>query len=77
MINTVHIYIINTVNMTGVWMYVCMDVCVYGCVCVWMYVCMDVCVYECMCVWMYVCMDVCVYGCMCVCPPRASSTVII
>ena len=52
-----------------VWMYVCMDVCVYGCMCVWMYVCMDVCVYGCMCVCMYVCVHVCVYGCMygCVC----------
>ena len=31
------------------------------------YVCMEVCVYGSMCVWEYVCMGVCVYGNMCVC----------
>ena len=36
------------------WMYVCVDVCVRGCMRVWMYVC----VCGCMCVWMYVCVDV-------------------
>ena len=30
----------------GVWVYVCMCVCVYGCMGVWVYGCMDVCVYA-------------------------------
>ena len=29
----------------GVWVYVCMGICIYGC---WVYVCMGVCVYGCM-----------------------------
>ena len=44
---------------TYVGMYVC--VCVYVCMCVCVYVCMCVCVNVCMCVCMYVCMCVCIY----------------
>jgi hypothetical protein len=42
-----------------VFMYVCMNVCMYEC----MYVCMNVCMYECM----YVCKNVCMYAWMYVC----------
>ena len=48
--------------------YMCVYVCVYMCVCMCMYVyvcmCMCVCVYVCMCVCIYVCMYVCIYVCM-------------
>ena len=37
--------------------FVCMDVWMYGCMDVWMYGCMDVWMYGCMDVWMYGCMD--------------------
>ena len=33
-----------------VYMYVCMDVGMYGCMYVWMYVCVDVCMY----VWLFI-----------------------
>lgn len=49
------------------YMYVCLIMCVYGCV--YVYVCVCTCgVCVCVCVWGYVCMDICVYICgsMCV-----------
>ncbi len=45
-------------------MNMCMDVYVYGCLCVWMCIYMDVYVYGCVCTWMCMCMDVYVYGCV-------------
>ena len=42
-----------------VWLYVCMVVCMYGCMYVWLYICMVVYMYGFMYVWLYVCMVVC------------------
>ena len=47
------IVIITIEGRMYVWIYVCMDVWMYGCM-----GCMDV-----LCVWMCGCLDVCVYGC--------------
>lgn len=45
-----------------VWVFVFLDVCVSGCLCV----CMVVFVTGCLCVLMFVCLGVCMSGCLCV-----------
>ena len=43
----------------------CRDVCVPGCVCAWMFVCREICMPRWLCAGMFVCLDVCVPGCLC------------
>ena len=54
-------------QLKGVYVCLCVCMCLFVCVCLCVCMCLFVCVFVCMCVYMFVCMCICVCLCLSVC----------